>query len=149
MEYGTILAFLAVALLLGASALGVNRLLSPFRPNRVKNATYECGNEPVGDAQIRYNVRFYIFALLYVVFAVEAAFLFPWAVVFRQIAGKPRWVRRYGVVRALVFNPKTPPAIALQLSKRLSLRDMSLLGRDRNISEAVRRAARRENEKRR
>ena len=87
MEYGTILAFLAVALLLGAAALGVNRLLMPFRPNPVKNATYECGNEPVGDAQIRYNVRFYIFALLYVVFAVEAAFLFPWAVVYRQIVG--------------------------------------------------------------
>ena len=87
MEYGTILAFLAVALLLGGAALGVNRLLMPFRPNPVKNATYECGNEPVGDAQIRYNVRFYIFALLYVVFAVEAAFLFPWAVVYRQIEG--------------------------------------------------------------
>ena len=87
MEYGTILAFLAVALLLGAAALGVNRLLMPFRPNPVKNATYECGNVPVGDAQIRYNVRFYIFALLYVVFAVEAAFLFPWAVVYRQIEG--------------------------------------------------------------
>jgi NADH:ubiquinone oxidoreductase subunit 3 (subunit A) len=86
-EYGTILAFLAVALLLGASALGVNRLLMPFRPNPVKNATYECGNEPVGNAQIRYNVRFYIFALLYVVFAVEAAFLFPWAVVYRRIEG--------------------------------------------------------------
>jgi NADH-quinone oxidoreductase subunit A len=87
MEYGTILVFLAVAMLLGVTSLGVNRLLMPFRPNSVKNATYECGNEPVGDAQIRYNVRFYIFALLYVVFAVEAAFLFPWAVVFRSIEG--------------------------------------------------------------
>ena len=87
MEYGTILVFLAVAMLLGVTALGVNRLLMPFRPNQVKNATYECGNEPIGDAQIRYNVRFYIFALLYVVFAVEAAFLFPWAVVFRSIEG--------------------------------------------------------------
>lgn len=87
MEYGTILAFLAVALLLGFTVLGLNRLLMPFRPNPVKNSTYECGNEPVGDAQIRYNVRFYIFALLYVVFAVEAAFLFPWAVVFREIQG--------------------------------------------------------------
>jgi len=86
-EYGTILAFLAVALLLGFTVLGLNRLLMPFRPNPVKNSTYECGNEPVGDAQIRYNVRFYIFALLYVVFAVEAAFLFPWAVVFREIQG--------------------------------------------------------------
>ena len=87
MEYGTVLMFLAVALLLGVSALGVNRLLMPFQPNPVKNATYECGNEPTGDAQIRYNVRFYIFALLYVVFAVEAAFLFPWAVVYREIEG--------------------------------------------------------------
>ncbi len=87
MEYGTVLMFLAMALLLGGTALGVNKLLMPYRPNPVKNATYECGNEPVGDAQIRYNVRFYIFALLYVVFAVEAAFLFPWAVVFREIEG--------------------------------------------------------------
>jgi len=86
-EYATILVFLAVALLLGLTVIGLNRLLMPFRPNPVKNSTYECGNEPIGDAQIRYNVRFYIFALLYVVFAVEAAFLFPWAVVFRQIEG--------------------------------------------------------------
>ena len=87
MEYVTVLMFLAVALLLGAGALGLNRVLMPWRPNPVKNATYECGNEPTGDAQIRYNVRFYVFALLYVVFAVESAFLFPWAVVFRQIEG--------------------------------------------------------------
>lgn len=79
--------FLAVAVLLGAAVLGLNRLLMPYRPDPIKNATYECGNEPVGDAQIRYNIRFYIFALLYVIFAVEAAFLFPWAVVFRQIEG--------------------------------------------------------------
>ncbi len=87
MGYNALLVFLAVAMLLGVGAIGLNHLLMPYRPNRVKNGTYECGNEPVGDAQIRYNVRFYIFALLYVVFAVEAAFLFPWAVVFRQIAG--------------------------------------------------------------
>ncbi|MGA2762281.1 MAG: NADH-quinone oxidoreductase subunit A [Spirochaetia bacterium] len=87
MEYGTLLMFLAVAVLLGAAVLGLNRLLMPYRPDPIKNATYECGNEPVGDAQIRYNIRFYIFALLYVIFAVEAAFLFPWAVVFREIEG--------------------------------------------------------------
>ncbi len=87
MEYSTILMFLAMALLLAGGALGVNRFLSPSRPNAVKNSTYECGMEPIGDALMRYNVRFYIFALLYVVFAVEAAFLFPWAVVFRSIPG--------------------------------------------------------------
>jgi NADH:ubiquinone oxidoreductase subunit 3 (subunit A) len=87
LEYATILFFLAAALLLAGAALGVNRLLSPSHPNPVKNSTYECGMEPFGDAQMRYNVRFYIFALLYVVFAVEAAFLFPWAVVFRSLSG--------------------------------------------------------------
>ncbi len=87
MEYATVLVFIAMSLVLGASVLGVNRFLRPHHPDPVKNATYECGNEPFGSAQIRYNIRFYIFALLYVVFAVEAAFLFPWAVVFREIQG--------------------------------------------------------------
>jgi NADH-quinone oxidoreductase subunit A len=87
MEYVTILLFLGVALLLAGAALAVNRLIMPYRPNAIKNSTYECGIEPVGDAQMRYNIRFYVFALLYVVFAVEAAFLFPWAVVFRAIEG--------------------------------------------------------------
>jgi NADH-quinone oxidoreductase subunit A len=87
MGYGTLLVFLVVAVLFGIVGMAVNRLLMPHKPNRIKNATYECGNEPEGEAQIRYNVRFYIFALLYVVFAVEAAFLFPWAVVYRQLQG--------------------------------------------------------------
>ncbi len=87
MDYSAILAFFVVALVFGLGALGVNRLLSPHHPGPVKNAIYECGNEPTGDAQIRYNVRFYTFALLYVVFAVEAAFLFPWAAVFRELEG--------------------------------------------------------------
>jgi NADH:ubiquinone oxidoreductase subunit 3 (subunit A) len=87
MGYGTLLSFLIVAILFGVAAIAVNRLLSPHRPSKVKNATYECGNEPTGDAQVRYNIRFYTFALLYVVFAIESAFLFPWAVVFRAIEG--------------------------------------------------------------
>ena len=90
MEYATVLMFLAMALLIGGTGLGVSRLLQPSRPNAVKNASYECGNEPTGRAD-PLNVRFYIFALLYVVFAVEAAFLFPWAVVFRDIAGLCPW----------------------------------------------------------
>jgi NADH:ubiquinone oxidoreductase subunit 3 (subunit A) len=85
--YEALLMFLGMALLIGFGVIGLNHLLMPYRPNPVKNATYECGNEPVGDAQVRYNIRFYVFALLYVVFAVEAAFLFPWAVVYRSMAG--------------------------------------------------------------
>ena len=87
MEYSTLLTFLLVAVSFGMLGFGVNRLLMPYRPNPVKNATYECGIESTGTAHVRYNVSFFMFALLYVVFAVEAAFLFPWAVVFRQISG--------------------------------------------------------------
>jgi NADH:ubiquinone oxidoreductase subunit 3 (subunit A) len=87
MEYGTLLTFLIVAVSFGVLGFGINRLLMPYRPNPVKNATYECGIEPTGTAHVRYNVSFFLFALLYVVFAVEAAFLFPWAVIFRQMTG--------------------------------------------------------------
>ena len=87
MEYGTLLTFLLVAVGFGLLGFGANRLLMPYKPNPVKNATYECGIEPTGTAQLRYNVSFFMFALLYVVFAVESAFLFPWAVIFRQIPG--------------------------------------------------------------
>jgi hypothetical protein len=67
----------------------------------------------------------------------------------RMIAGKPRWLRRYGVLRALAFNPKTPPGIALQLVRRLSGRDMVIIGKDRGVSETVRRVAREHAERRR
>jgi hypothetical protein len=59
----------------------------------------------------------------------------------RIIAGRPRWLRRYTVLHNLVFNPKTPPGIALQLVRRLSQRDLMLMSRDRGVSEAVRRVA--------
>jgi hypothetical protein len=59
----------------------------------------------------------------------------------RIIAARPRWLRRYGVLHNLVFNPKTPPGIALQLVRRLSHRDLGLISRDRGVSETVRRVA--------
>lgn len=69
--------------------------------------------------------------------------------VFRIIASKPRWTKRYGVLRNLCFNPKVPPGVVLQIFRRLALRDMALLVRDRNVSELVRRVARQELEHRR
>jgi hypothetical protein len=69
--------------------------------------------------------------------------------VFRMIVTKPRWLRRYGIIRNLAFNPKTPPGVALQLLRRLNLRDLANLARDRNISEVVRKVARRDFENRR
>ena len=67
----------------------------------------------------------------------------------RMIGSRPRWLRRYPVLRSLVFNPKTPPGIALQLIRRLAQRDLVIMSRDRNITEAVRKVARDTLERRR
>ena len=61
------------------------RLLRPRRFSEEKLTTYECGEEPVGSAWIQFNIRFYVFALIFIVFDVEAAFLLPWAAVFRRL----------------------------------------------------------------
>ncbi len=62
--------------------LAFGRLLRPHRPNAEKNTTYESGEDPVGNANVQFNVRFYVVALIFVLFEVELVFLFPWAVVF-------------------------------------------------------------------
>lgn len=59
--------------------------IRPKRPDPIKSATYECGVEAEGDAWGQFNVRYYVFALLFVIFDVEVVFLYPWAVAFRQL----------------------------------------------------------------
>ena len=76
-------------------ALGIFRI-RPRKPDPVKESVYECGMVPVGDALVRYNVRYYLFALLFVVFDVEAVFLYPWAVAYRALGV-------YAFVEAIVF----------------------------------------------
>ncbi|MGH8870077.1 MAG: NADH-quinone oxidoreductase subunit A [Actinomycetes bacterium] len=79
-------AVVGVLLLVGVAfvtvALTANRLLRPSRPTREKALTYECGVDPVGEGWAQSQVRYYVFAYLYVVFAVDAIYLFPWATVF-------------------------------------------------------------------
>ena len=72
------------------------RLARPSAPNPDKLETYECGPLPVGDAWRQFNMHYYLFALLFVVFDVEAAFLFPWALAFRKVG-------LYAVVEMLIF----------------------------------------------
>ena len=70
--------------------------LRPNRPDPVKTDTYECGVETEGDALVQFNARYYVVALLFVVFDVEAVFLYPWAVAFRQLG-------LFAFVEALLF----------------------------------------------
>ncbi|WP_254411342.1 NADH-quinone oxidoreductase subunit A [Dyadobacter diqingensis] len=81
-DFGYILLFIIAALTLIGVVLTVARFLRPDRPNEEKLTTYESGEDPLGNANVQFNVRFYVVALIFVLFEVELLFLFPWAVVF-------------------------------------------------------------------
>ncbi|MER5622827.1 NADH-quinone oxidoreductase subunit A [Streptosporangium sp. NPDC002544] len=83
-SYVVVLALFAIGLLIVAGALLVNRALRPNRPTAEKLLTYECGVDPVGDGWAQSQVRYYVFTYLYVIFAVDAVFLFPWATIFAE-----------------------------------------------------------------
>jgi len=84
-HYVIVVIFLTLGILLPVAAFTISRWLRPKSPNPVKATNYESGNEPVGGGQIRFNVRYYLFALMFVIFDVEAVFLFPWAVAYEQL----------------------------------------------------------------
>lgn len=83
-DYGYVLVYLVAAVAFAEITLLVSRLAAPRRPYKEKNATYECGEPPVGEAWVRFNISYYIFALIFVVFDVESIFIYPWAVVFKS-----------------------------------------------------------------
>src|SRR4051794_22648139 len=81
-SYLPVLAILVVGIVLVAAIMAGNRLLRPSHPTPAKRLTYESGVDPVGEGWAQAHVRYYVFAYLYVVFAVDAVYLFPWATVF-------------------------------------------------------------------
>jgi NADH-quinone oxidoreductase subunit A len=83
--YLPLLAIIAVGTVLVVGMLGSNRLLRPTASTPEKLLTYECGVDPVGEGWAQSHVRYYVFAYLYVIFAVDAVFLFPWATVFEAL----------------------------------------------------------------
>jgi NADH:ubiquinone oxidoreductase subunit 3 (subunit A) len=83
--YSSIAVFLVVIVGFLAFNLVFWKVIRPSRYSEEKLTTYECGENPTGSAWIQFNIRFYVFALIFVVFDVEAVFLFPWAVVFKRL----------------------------------------------------------------
>ena len=79
-EYLPILIFLGIAVALAAIILLASVVIAPQRPDREKLSAYECGFEPFEDSRGRFDVRFYLVAILFIIFDLEVAFLFPWAV---------------------------------------------------------------------
>ena len=85
--YVVIAAVVVVGLLLFGAAMGARRLLAPKAPTRAKLTTYESGVDPVGRDWAQTQVRYFVYAFLYVIFAVDAVYLFPWALVVRSNLG--------------------------------------------------------------
>jgi NADH-quinone oxidoreductase subunit A len=93
-EFGKILIFLITGIIMVCLIFFVNRLLAPDHPNKEKQTSYECGEEPTGNAWLPFNSRFYVIALVFLLFEVEMVFVFPWATVFgsHEISSfEPRW----------------------------------------------------------
>lgn len=93
-EYGKILIIILVGIFLVAMTIMAGRILSVNKPNPQKLSTYECGEDAVGSSWIQFNPRFYVIALIFLLFDVELIFIFPWATVFGQaeyISADGRW----------------------------------------------------------
>lgn len=84
MDYIPVLILMLVGIAVGGAILLMSHLLGPRLPNIRKNMPFECGVPPTGDARHRFSVRFYLVAILFLLFDVEAVFFFPWAVVYKK-----------------------------------------------------------------
>ena len=83
--YFPILIFIAFGLFVGVAALFIGRLSAPLHPDAAKLSPYECGFPGIGDARLPFDIRYYLVAILFIIFDLETAFLFPWAVSLRRI----------------------------------------------------------------
>jgi NADH-quinone oxidoreductase subunit A len=95
-EYFPILLFILVGLGVGVVPVALGRLIGPNKPDSEKLSPYECGFEAFEDARMRFDVRYYLVAILFILFDLEIAFLFPWAIVLDQIG-------MFGFVAMLIF----------------------------------------------
>jgi len=90
-SYAPIAAFVLVAAMMAVGAVALSVILARHRPDKRKNAPYECGFPPFADARMKFNVRFYLVAILFIIFDLEVAFLFPWAVSLDAIGWDGFW----------------------------------------------------------
>lgn len=84
-HFATVLVFLLASLGFVTVALVINRLLGPKKHEQFKSIPYECGEQPVGSPWVKFNIRFYVVALIFVIFDVEVVLLYPWAVAFKSL----------------------------------------------------------------
>ena len=90
-QYWPVLLFIAAAVGLGIALLVIGMLAGPKRPDAEKLAPYECGFEAFEDARMKFDVRYYLVAILFILFDLEIAFLFPWAIALKEIGAVGFW----------------------------------------------------------
>ena len=95
-NYFPILLFILVALGVGVAPIVLGKVVAPSRPDSEKNSPYECGFEAFEDARMKFDVRYYLVPILFILFDLEIAFLFPWAVVIQEIG-------LFGFISMMVF----------------------------------------------
>jgi NADH-quinone oxidoreductase subunit A len=96
-SYLPILLLGVVAVALGGAMLGLAKVLGPKQPSTTKGLPFECGSPPIGSARERFSVKYYVTAILFLVFDIESVFVYPWAVLFRKLG----W---FGFVEMLTFT---------------------------------------------
>ncbi len=95
-EYVAVLIMVLVASVIPALFVGVGRFLGPRKPSVAKSEAFECGNPASGPAWGRFSVKFYLTAILFIVFDIEVVFLYPWAILFRRLG-------MFGFVEMIIF----------------------------------------------
>ncbi|MEW6006277.1 MAG: NADH-quinone oxidoreductase subunit A [Stygiobacter sp.] len=95
-EFGKILIFIILAIIFVIITLFINKLIRPNRPTVEKQKVYECGENPEGSPWVKFNIRFYVVALIFLIFDVEVVLLFPWALVYKDFGV-------FGFVAGIIF----------------------------------------------
>ena len=101
-NYFPILMFVLVGVAIGILPVAMGFILAPSRPDPEKLSPYECGFEAFEDARMKFDVRYYLIAILFILFDLEIAFLFPWATIFKDIVATES-IKMFGFVEMLVF----------------------------------------------
>jgi len=102
-EYLPLLLLALLALIIALVAITLSRLLVTSKPNSAKNSQYECGFEAFDDSRLQFDVRFYLVAILFIIFDLEIAFLYPWAVVIKKV-GWPAFAAVMGFLVILLVG---------------------------------------------
>jgi NADH-quinone oxidoreductase subunit A len=101
-NYLPVFVFVLLGLVMGVLPMAIGWVMGPQRPYAEKTAAYECGFEAFEDARMKFDVRYYLVAIIFILFDLEIAFLFPWAAIFKEIVGNEA-IKMFGFFEMLVF----------------------------------------------